>query len=139
MPVYAQTAVARHVAAADREIRGPIILFHGRYALSAARTIAATTLLVTVTLSSYGRRENHPRAPRFATLDGHEIDFQRARSLGGCRPLFTCFHRRTRAALPIGLLLAPRFSRAGRAIEPPLRRAGAATALVGPPASSPVA
>lgn len=38
-----------------REIRGPIILFHGRYALSTVHTIAVTTLLVTVTLCSYGR------------------------------------------------------------------------------------
>ena len=47
-----------------REIRGPIILFHGRYALSTVHTIAATTLLVTVTLCSYGRTIRAPSVVR---------------------------------------------------------------------------
>lgn len=46
----------------------------------------------------------------FATLDGPEINFhQRARTLGGCRPLLTCFHRRTRL-LSLRSLLTSRFS-----------------------------
>lgn len=88
----------------DREIRGSIIPFDGRCALSSVHTIAVTTLLVTVTLCSYGRSIGG--SPHSTAL----INFhQRARRLGGCRPLLTCFHRRTRSLSPRSLL-ASRFS-----------------------------
>lgn len=48
-------------------------------------------------------RENHPRtirgSPHSTAL--RSTSTQRARRLGGCRPLLTCFHRRTRSALSL--------------------------------------
>lgn len=94
----------------DREIRGSIIPFDGRCALSSVHTIAVTTLLVTVTLCSYGRSiggSPHSTALR-STSTNVLVD---SGAVGRYSPVFTV----ERARSPLGrfLLLAfpPRFLR----------------------------